>query len=191
MALSLCACGRQDKPITLDPIGRDVCEKTSFFQMAETETGYYLNFDGELSYADKSDLTNWVQVCNEPDCLHRGDECPANIYPGGFWFRDGRIYSIRDPSCIDKNSTTVGAICSTALDGTDLRLEYPLEMLEGGGLNYYATPEPDRMYLSVCKLETDGTFTYRLGRLDENGMDILLEESLTDEVQGFMPQADM
>lgn len=129
LLFSFCACGKTRVPEQRVQIDLETCAITSNGQMAETESGYYAQFRGKLYYADESDLTNWVQVCNEPDCRHWDESCPAKMMPYGFWIQDNRIYSVRQTVTIEEIPTAGDAIYSMAPDGTDLRLEYPLEAI--------------------------------------------------------------
>ena len=74
------------------------CEATSYNTMAETETGYYMGryatglAAARLFYADKSNLSLWVMVCNSPDCDHDNDNCTAFMQYDQFVAKGGKIY---------------------------------------------------------------------------------------------------
>ena len=64
-------------------------------QWAETKEGYYVGFNSQLWYADKTDLRNWIPVCSKPNCSHDESNTSCNAYLGGsanFLIRDGRIF---------------------------------------------------------------------------------------------------
>ena len=93
LAMLLCGCGKEAKEIPVSSYiwetmpaltygsleyeklqaedwycGR--CEATGNGKWAETDLGYYFMYDFNLFYADKEDLSNWVPLCNQPDCKH-------------------------------------------------------------------------------------------------------------------------
>ena len=98
-------------------------EATSFNTFAESKTGFYTNWGSSwyLRYAEKTDLTNWVRVCNNPSCTHRNVRCGSRIDGNNFSIYDGKIYTIISPSTISdyvpRNS--MDHIFSSNLDGTD------------------------------------------------------------------------
>ena len=79
------------------------CEATSFESMAETRLGYYMPGVSSLLYADKVNLSNWVPVCNKPNCSHtsmlmwsRGQTvCNSEIQSNHFFVRDLRHHLLR------------------------------------------------------------------------------------------------
>ncbi len=167
---------RPDSPVVRD-LGS--AERTSECEVAETENGFYLQFQNILYYADKSDLTNWVPVCNEPDCEHDLDSCTAhNLLSSSFWLRDGRIYSVRDLQEIEPNSAANFGICSSAADGTDFRVDLPMADMIPSDLacSYSHTATPDAMYQGYSTMDNDGNFRLAVDRLDRNGRTNLLEE---------------
>lgn len=189
LLLSLCACSKM--PFSEHSM-MDTCAITSDGQMAETENGYYIYQWHHLFYADKSDLTNWMPVCNEPDCEHCDESCPAKMSPYGFWLRNNRIYSLRNTAAIEEEPTTAEAIYSMAPDGTDLRLECPLNLLPvDTDVSMNPVWMPDGIYLSTCALEKNGSWTYALGRVDKDGTHILHEETAADEISAFLNRPSM
>lgn len=67
-------------------------ESTSYNTLAETENGYYFMFSSWLYYADKSDLSNWVVLCNKPACAHTDERCKGKIYSNAFCIREQKLY---------------------------------------------------------------------------------------------------
>ena len=69
------------------------CEATSKDATVETENGYYM-FIGStfLQYADKNNLSNWLPVCNKPNCLHQDQACNAYTASLAIVIKDNRIY---------------------------------------------------------------------------------------------------
>ncbi len=167
---------RPDSPVVRD-LG--TAAQTSDCQVAETENGFYMQFHGLLYYADKSDLSNWVPVCNKPNCNHDRASCTAYLSPWSFWLRDGRIYSVRDMQPIDPNSAASFGICSCAADGTDFRVDLTMEDVfpsnVGGSYDDMATP--DALYQTYLTMDNDGNFRTAVDRLDRNGRTNLLEKS--------------
>ena len=71
------------------------CEATSYDTLAETDLGYYLlDPSDDLQYADKTDLANWLPVCNNPSCSHTDANmrCSSHLALQNFVIRDGTIY---------------------------------------------------------------------------------------------------
>ena len=103
-------------------------ETSTFHKMVETEQGYYMIYNHHyLFYADKTDLSNWLPVCNRPDCKHKEDiGCNARC-ERWVWMRDGRLYFREAPGDSPHlyQSSKFGYIYLSALpDMTDKRLEY-------------------------------------------------------------------
>lgn len=158
--------------------GRDdlnLCAQTSGGIMAETEEGYYLHILGRLYYADKTDLTNWVVVCNEPDCSHTADTCPAYFF-SEFRLREGRIESIRNPLNFDRTEDNCDALYSMALDGTDLRQEFKIEESKGdlGGTGRVYLLE-DRILARYSLMQPDGRFREFVLQIDGEGTHFLYD----------------
>ncbi len=147
---------------------------TSWGRLWETETGYYYATTGtHIVYADRSDLHNWVVVCNKPDCKHDQDTCPAKV--GSFYLKDGRIYSMRPTAPITRDADTAYAVYSVSADGSDdFRLEYPLKRMpvSQGGVTL-VTWRPDALYVAMSVMGTDGTYENSLTRIDEDGEKLL------------------
>lgn len=184
LACSLCACaGKDPHEAPAVPAAADLATaaRTSACRMAETENGYYMEQGQMLYYADKADLSNWVLLCNAPDCDHRGSACPASINRDWFRILGSRIYSLRNTIELDKQAKAALAIYSTALDGTDLRMEYPLEQFPsdaGYGLEDAMTA--DALYLSGLVMEKNGLFRTMLLRLNEDGVHTIYEADASD-----------
>ena len=160
-------------------------EFSSRYRWAETEKGYYFNYGGELTlyYADKTDLWNWVPVCNKPNCAHTHHVIGCNAHCGydEILIRDGRIYfeheiyGVGYPLYQGEGYSSVFA--SRALTGEDLRKEYlPEEIrLNSGGGFHSSVLTPSWWLLSVCRMNPDGTSTGSLYRRTESEMELLLE----------------
>ncbi len=120
-------------------------ETSTFHEMVETESGYYMIYNHQyLFYADKADLSNWLPVCNQPDCKHKEDiKCNA-ICERWVWMRDGRLHFRETPGHSPHlyQSSKFGYIYLSALpDMTDKRLEYVNEdvMMSGNSGGTYAS----------------------------------------------------
>lgn len=142
------------------------CEITSNYAMAETKTGYYLVHDQYLWYADKENLSNWVPVCNRPECTHKkGADCSANIRSDSIAIKDDRIFYLQ--STRHNNlypGLAIGVVlASMALDGTDQRVEYVLEEAistqEGGTQNLLT---PDYWLCQTCYIDAQGNEVIRV-----------------------------
>lgn len=137
----------------------NICAQTSEGFMAETEEGYYYLCVDRLYYADKSDLTNWVVVCNVPNCPHDSDTCSAH-FTSGFRLQDGRIQSVRNPWLFDPKNEDEdrNAVYSMAADGSDLRLEYEIEGTRmNGGVSVVYILE-DQILVANSQMQSDGTY---------------------------------
>ncbi len=147
---------------------------TSSGRLWETETGYYYCSDAGLVYADKSDLSNWVIVCNKPECDHEQGDCPAKV-GNGFYLKDGRIYSIRPTTPITPDADTAYAVYSVSADGSDdFRLEYPLKRMpvsQGGSVQICW--RPDALYVTMSVMLADGTYENSVSRIDKDGEKLL------------------
>ena len=160
-------------------------EFTGHAYWAETELGYYCSNSGDpsLYYADKINLSNWVPVCNKPNCVHTRNilGCNSHLGWGPFVIRDGRI-CYPDMSggknevtyLPDRHGTPI--ICSRAPNGTDHRIDYYIEAVNfssAGGASMIFTPE----YWLVCAsvFNPEGTYTHRIYRATDAGVDIICE----------------
>ena len=165
-------------------------EFTGRGRWAETEQGYYYYDAGTslLKYADKTDLSKWVPVCNKPTCAHSQTVLGCNAILGGntFLIREGRIYFCTDTG--GKNEELymeegdAHVIASRALDGTDLRMEYYIEeavMPRGGITTYLLTP--NHWILTASVFNPDGTYTNRVYRRTETALEILAESTTTEQ----------
>ena len=141
----------------------------------EIETGYYYMSSSRLYYADKTNLENWVIVCNDPTCKHIGPNCSAERAFNNIFYRDGRIWfmaSVADYPhlyTLDENANTF-ALMSMAHNGQDVRLEHIYE--EGiMSIGTYGSSMAAVMYensyvIFTDSFEPDGTFTPRIVLVD-------------------------
>ncbi len=159
-------------PVTFD---LNTAMKSTFGRMWETEAGFYYDSDAGMIYADKSDLSNWVIVCSKPDCRHDRDTCPARILGGGFYLKDGRIYSVKYTSEFIPDAEFSYAVYSTPADGSDdFRLEYPLDQLQVDQPRMKAFLwRPDALYLCYDSLLPSGNWVTKAIRLDADGEHLL------------------
>ena len=145
-------------------------EATSFYRLAETESGFYSFFETpRLEYADKEDLQTWVPVCSKADCKHqRGSQCSAQMGTDSFVIRNDRIYFARFDSLPEVYSGPSDCILiSITPNGTDMRFEftfdkdYPATVAQSGALL-----TGTHWYRNVVALNQDGSYTaycYRVG----------------------------
>ena len=142
--------------------------------MAETEQGYYLIYnDMYLLYADKVDLSNWVLVCNQPDCKHLGyDGCSAYVSRPWLFVKDGRLYFLDTTGRGLYNTLNIGEIyVSTKPDGSDKRLEYVYEeshigMMGGMGGDAQMGTVTLR---KASRLNPQGEYDTHFYRIDDKG----------------------
>ena len=180
--------------LSVEPWYSGRCEATSPYSMfAETELGYYMVGMSMLFYADKSDLSLWVPVCNKPECTHPTrywdytmPRCNAKIH--NFVIRDGRIYFPETADKLWDNYQEIAksngiCIASRALDGTDLRLEYQNEdlIVGGGGHHSYLLNRKHCLFFTN-KLNKDGSYTAQIFRITDEGTSLLSEHITTDEM---------
>ena len=177
------------------------CEATGGGKWAETELGYYFQYNFRLFYADKADLSNWVPVCNQPDCTHSiswsyGQPiCNADISGNSFLLVDGRIYSESSSDYYSELKLEDGSahvLFSRAADGTGRRREYYVEdtVSNGGGcrssvLNY-------QYWLQAVSLfNPDGSYTQRLYCTTKDGEYLLTEFQMEEMFSHTVSQSGM
>ncbi len=148
---------------------------TSWNRIIETEAGYYSTCGSMLRYADKSDLSNWVVVCNKPDCSHEyGTDCPANHC---VFLEGDRLYFADDA-----NPMELGwALYSMALDSSDLRMEFLIAGAEQtSGCSITQQTAGNMLCLGFAALQNDGSVTIRVIRVTSAGSEIMLEAEAED-----------
>lgn len=139
------------------------CNDTSNNDMAETELGYYYVFDKIIYYADKVDLSNWVAVCNKPDCMHEDSNCNAYIN-SGITQRDGKIYGI------DREATGNPYVFEIALDGSGIKKVYDIPFGEEIEVTAYrAMLSQEQSIIYNGYLAEDGMYHDNLSCLEEDG----------------------
>lgn len=86
----------KDSNVNSEPDPYLSCNVTSYGIMSELESGYFFVDEDLLFYADKNDLSNWVEVCNKPDCVHVDDDiCNAYLdYMDRIVQKNGKLYGI-------------------------------------------------------------------------------------------------
>lgn len=190
LALS-CASGCTQDPVQPNGVAvkqeltLDTAAISSRGQFVETENGYYYSVHNRLLYADKSDLTKWVLVCNDPSCKHMDYTCSADVF-GGIAMRDGRLVSLRNTEDFKIEDMSGYGIYSMAPDGTDLQLEYFIE--ESRGVNegsYMGTffDGNDKRYFGMSILQNDGTYLNKILTVSENYSTVLAEAASNDMSQ--------
>ena len=183
-------------PLLTEPLAvvsweSDRCERTSFCEYGEVESGIYGNAGYSLGYAEKNDLDNWYVVCPYPDCKHflERDGCPANV-DGAFALRNGRIYYAASEAQYSKvwrgTMETYGFLASVALDGTDTRLEHTFD-LHGIIRNTIAQSIyvwSDYMIYARSVLNDEGRFDSQILILDEDGEHLIYSEETDLQLAG-------
>ena len=166
---------------------------TSNYRIAETAKGYYFLVGTILYYADKGELQTWVPVCGKPNCNHYAARiyCDAYIIGNSFLFHNGRIVFsaiLSEYRHLYPGGANGMALCSKAMDGTDMRLEYVIEeglIQNGGGFSNYLSPE--HWIYNVSQLQKDGTSVVKVFRRTEEKLEVLLEETQEEFEQGTIP----
>ena len=142
----------------------------------------YRVYNNQLYYADKSDLNNWVILCNKPNCGHPnsgGSSCSAYV-PNGVCFSNDRIYYLVDAS--HKKDLYTGnkdgfILCSMAMDGTDDKLEYVWEetMNDQGGGTRTGLLTQTALIIGKQQLNKEGAWISQLFYADADGARCIYE----------------
>ena len=156
------------------------CEATSLNTVAETKAGFYQTCALWLFYADKTSLSNWIPVCNDPTCTHYGD-CNAHIASGRFLVGDHKIYYEVHPQEVPVSGLSESGgfiLASKNPDGTFHKVEYILEdMLVSGKSASSSLLLPDQWLCQRFELEPNGTQSGRLYCVTKNGPQLLAERN--------------
>lgn len=179
----------ESEKLAVEPWYCGRAEFTGRNRWAETELGYYFMYAGNLYYADKVNLANWVPVCNQPDCRHSLSwsygqvKCNAQLGGNEFLIRDGRIIFKADVLQYQElvPGTEFGlGLFSRALDGTQPKLEYNSQ--EFRLMNGYSSSRLSDQQWLVCvgALQPDGTTLSRLWQVTDEGLTLLAETRKED-----------
>lgn len=152
-------------------------ETSTLHAMIETELGYYMIYNfNNLFYADKADLSNWVPVCNKPDCEHKEAIGCLSQCHRWVWMRDGRLYfreNTGDTPHLYQSGGRGQLVVSTLPDMTDKRLEYVNEdtLLYELGIKNTMTSAliGDRIIDSIATMDEMGNESLQWFIYDENG----------------------
>lgn len=164
------------------------CEATSGNTMAETEVGFYISFSSSfLHYADKMDLTNWVKVCNQPNCGHVNESCNAWIYYSTFVVYDNRIYyNAFGPSfpqfCSQDDLKYV--LLSMDPDGTGKQLEFSFENPKGDLVGLMAMATSDYWLYSCLTVDPQGNYRRYFFIAEDGKKHIITEDYGAEQPQG-------
>lgn len=153
----------------------------------ESEKGYYAVVDGLLYYADKTNLSNWVAVCPDPECSHSITEQCAARPLNGMTMENGRIYYMAEIGSYRHlyhgSQNDFGFMyCSMAGNGTDMRMEYVSEesLLSNNSVGAHFYVLPGGYIASKETLNADGSITAGVWSM-ENGTELLLWEHKYEE----------
>ena len=149
-------------------------EATSFNTMAESKNGYYAVWGSKyLRYAEKTDMTNWVRVCNNPSCQHRNVRCGSWVDQTTFLIYDEKIYTAVYPSSISTYvpSDSMPYIYKSNLDGSDRVpvMEAPRPDTSATTRSFAFNLTKDGILFNHTVMNTDGTFTHYWHLTNENG----------------------
>ena len=181
--------------LTVEEGNYDRTNRTSATGFIEVASGYYIldSRDGLIYYADKTDMSNWVLFCNAPNCRHEDNRACTATLDDISLFNDGlndRLFFLADIRgdysylCPEYNEASGTMLCSMALDGTDIRVEYICDdaVLRSGG-TITNTMFPDGYATGLIRLNTDGTYSGELYWIDStNGAKQVLQ---IDGLEGF------
>lgn len=158
------------------------CARTGRGYMAETDSGYYFLMNQILYYADKSDLSTWVPVCDKPNCLHNGADCNAYIN-SEFTVSGDRIYFCGDSYDYGIRDRNGRVLASMALDGNDRKLAYTIEgaLLSNGGIQRLSLMY-NQLVACFAALQEDGTYSTQIVRLDEDGEHVLFTGTTEEDL---------
>ena len=182
----------ESEKLAVEPWYCGRAEFTGRNRWAETELGYYFMYAGDLYYADKANLANWVPVCNQPNCRHSKSwssgevRCNAQLGGNEFLIRNGRILYVSDIAQYRElvpGEAFGPALFSRGLDGTHPALEYhdtAFQVLGGGSSSTRLSQQ--HWLVSMNILQPDGSTISRLCRVTEDGMDVLAEIQSLDSV---------
>lgn len=168
------------------------CEATSKDATVETENGYYM-FIGStfLQYADKNNLSNWLPVCNKPNCLHQDQACNAYTASLAIVIKDNRIYYQIDADAVPElYSGGAGfLLVSMKPDGTDKRFEFAFDEYTPHTMAKSTAMLTSQNWIySFAELNDDGTQTARSYRITEKGVEEYPAiENVEDFRIGFRP----
>ncbi len=130
-----------------------------------------------LLYADKSDLSNWIPVCNNVACEHDAGDIACNAYLGisPFWSKGNSIYYYADAigyHCLDNDY-----IIRRNLDGTEPKPVYTSSDYESLGLASGTCAGNEDGFLDSCVfLLEDGSWNLRIVQTGEGGAEVLYSE---------------
>lgn len=200
LTLLLSSCAKE--PEEKLEIQSDICaQSSSGLEMAETDAGYYCKADSMLYYADRSDLTNWVLVCNEPNCSGDLVVCPAR-FDGEYRLRGDQIETIRNPQLFQNNSShgspqlfpndgsDLSALYTMMADGTGLQQVYTLDgssMGDGGASGTWLLQ--DRILAFYSQVQPDGTFSNSFLQMDDAGTHTLYASQSEEMETPFIARA--
>lgn len=166
IVLSITGCQKEvlrNTPSISTTVSLNTAAETSLGTIIETEYGYYYSTFGGLLYADKSDLQNWVIVCNDPACDHVLSKCSAKVF-GGVFGQNNRLFTLRSTEDMESmvlNEQLGFAMCSMAMDGTDQQVEHFIEETQGVHQGSYFSAITNGKGSFLCGasiLQADGIF---------------------------------
>lgn len=154
--------------------GESRCSITSNGKMAETEAGYYMLRSDYLFYADKTDLTNWVLVCNRPECEHKRSSCNAAL-GYCFWRENGNNYCVA--STFGGKTLDTESVIGVASDGTESWIAYSDGSLPASGKSSSFLVSQDGYYVCTGLMLEDGTWDCMVSRLKDEKFETLFLEN--------------
>lgn len=160
------------------------CNATSNGNMAETESGFFYAVNGILYYADKDDMSKWIEVCNKPNCKHeRGDlSCHAYISANEFVQQNGHLYGID----LDIE-TRRPYVFEIKTDGSGLKHVYDIPVEENIWITgFRAMFSQEQLVIYYKYMEEDGTFRRNLARLEDDSIHILYTDRVEDENESIL-----
>ncbi len=174
------------QPLVLEIPAEERCAATGQCRFAETENGYYMLRSEYLFYADKSDLTNWVLVCNKPSCDHNPNNCDA--YTSIFWSAADGLFHITD--CLEQKFLDGHYFVKRNLDGSSPQLVFTDPILHGktnGATLRTDFGTNDSFYRCITAMQEDGNWNCLVLQADQHGVKTLFSSVYPPASAGGIP----
>ena len=145
----------------------DRCALTSNGKMAETEAGYFIIRHGAyLFYADKTNLNNWVLVCERPECLHDRHNCSAAV--GSFWLKENDIYYLGERA--GQSLLDMPSIIKLSMADFTQEVVFSDPLLDtSSGATWSDEKAADAYYSCISRLNEDGSTNCAVVRINDSG----------------------
>lgn len=193
LTLSLAACGDNnsanlpsvstgDNNVLGTDFQKNMNQSTSyrFYNLCETEEGYYFEFSGMVYFVDKANGASTI-LCGKPDCLHTDNSCNAFINARFLTYYNGKLYYSNSDSVLENGSYEDKGeqLYSMNLDGTSHNAVQAFDFTPNGdSSNYLTAPIVHRGNTYFCY--SGKLYVAKLGSDIENATLIYGEELVDD-----------